>query len=73
MQPIVRKFIKSPYPSEREIKVLKARFGIDTKVMTLEEIGEELGVSRQRVKQIEERLLDKIKIFRGLDKPIARE
>ena len=72
MQPIVREFIKSPYPSEREKFILKYRFGIDCDATTLEAIGLELGITRERVRQLEMRLLDKIKIFRGLDKPIYK-
>ncbi len=45
-----------------EKEVLKLRFGLkDKNPMALEKIGEKLNISRQRVKQIEERALYKIR------------
>jgi len=41
--------------SEREAKILKMRFGFFGDVKTLEEIGKEIGLSRERVRQIEKR------------------
>ncbi len=46
----------------REALVLKDRFGIDTQhALTLEEIGNKLGISRERVRQIENTALRKLK------------
>ena len=46
----------------REATVLKMRFGlIDGRDRTLGEIGEELGVSRERVRQIESEALQKLR------------
>jgi len=48
--------------TERERIVLKMRFGlIDGRDRTLGEIGEELGVSRERVRQIESEALQKLR------------
>jgi RNA polymerase primary sigma factor len=48
--------------SEREAKVLKMRFGLDGyKPMTLEDVGKEFGVTRERVRQIEAKALRKLK------------
>ena len=48
--------------SEREAKVLKMRFGLDThRPMTLEEVGKEFGVTRERIRQIEVKALRKLK------------
>ena len=48
--------------SGREAKVLKMRFGLDThRSMTLEEVGKEFGVTRERIRQIEVKALRKLK------------
>lgn len=46
--------------SEKERVVLQKRFGSDINPRTLGEIGTELGVSRERVRQIEEEALRKL-------------
>jgi len=48
--------------SEREAKVLKMRFGLDGfRPMTLEEVGREFEVTRERIRQIEAKALRKLK------------
>lgn len=48
--------------SPREQTIIKLRFGLDGIVpKTLHEIGEELGLTRERIRQIEERTLAKLK------------
>lgn len=48
--------------SEREIYVIKRRFGFMGPMGTLQEVGEELGVTRERVRQIEEKALRKLRV-----------
>ena len=53
--------------TEREQQIIYARFGFDGgKVKTLEEIGKEIGLTRERVRQIEERALDKLVRMRDI-------
>jgi RNA polymerase primary sigma factor len=48
--------------SERERKVVRLRFGLeDGQVRTLEEVGKEFGVTRERVRQIESKTLAKLR------------
>jgi RNA polymerase sigma factor (sigma-70 family) len=46
---------------ERERDVLRARFGLGRPRRTLDEIATELGISGERVRQIETRALDKVR------------
>ncbi len=48
--------------SEREEKVLRLRFGLDDgRARTLEEVGKEFNVTRERIRQIEAKALRKLK------------
>ncbi|MBU1102830.1 sigma-70 family RNA polymerase sigma factor [Patescibacteria group bacterium] len=48
--------------SPREQKILKMRFGLDDGIThTLEEVGKEFGVTRERIRQIEAKSLEKIR------------
>jgi RNA polymerase primary sigma factor len=55
--------------SPREQKILEMRFGlIDGVAHTLEEVGQEFDVTRERIRQIEAKSLEKIRKLKGLDK-----
>lgn len=46
----------------REQRILKMRFGLDDGIThTLEEVGQEFGVTRERIRQIEAKALEKIR------------
>jgi RNA polymerase primary sigma factor len=53
----------------REQKILKIRFGLEDGVThTLEEVGQEFGVTRERIRQIEAKALEKIRKQETSDK-----
>ncbi len=55
--------------SPREQKILEMRFGlIDGVAHTLEEVGQEFEVTRERIRQIESKALEKIRKMKGLQK-----
>lgn len=46
----------------RELKILNMRFGLEDNIMhTLEETGEEFGVTRERIRQIQAKALEKLR------------
>ena len=52
-------------PKER--KIIELRYGIkDNKVLTLEQIGREFNVTRERVRQVESKALEKLKEHKNL-------
>jgi RNA polymerase primary sigma factor len=52
--------------TDREREVLRLRYGLGlTRELTLEEIGRRLSVTRERVRQIEAKALEKIRAARG--------
>ncbi len=55
--------------SPREKKILEMRFGLEDGVThTLEEVGKEFGVTRERIRQIEAKAIEKIKSFEVIEK-----
>lgn len=53
----------------REQKILKIRFGLEDGVThTLEEVGQEFGVTRERIRQIEAKALEKIRDHKNIKK-----
>ncbi len=51
---------------EREQMVLNAYFGIETEQLTMAEIGEAMGLKRERVRQIRNRALRRLHSFRNI-------
>jgi RNA polymerase primary sigma factor len=50
------------YLTDREQDIVRLRFGLDDgKIRTLEEVGKEFGVTRERVRQIESKTLAKLR------------
>jgi RNA polymerase primary sigma factor/RNA polymerase sigma factor len=49
---------------DREQKIIISRFGLDHKQepLTLKEVGEELGVTKERIRQLEARALNKLRL-----------
>ncbi len=59
---IFEEFLRESAIRERERRVLELRFGIGDDIeRTLESVGQELGVTRERIRQIEERALRKLR------------
>lgn len=72
-----RRFLKLPTPAgigssgllddvlkqltEREQKILRMRFGVNMRAHTLREVGNKLNVTRERVRQIENKALRKLR------------
>jgi RNA polymerase primary sigma factor len=58
---------------DREAKIVKMRYGIDGPRYTLEQVGEEFNVTRERVRQIEQKVVQKLKEHAGLQKILGIE
>ena len=53
---------------DREATVIRMRFGLESyKPMTLREVGENLGLTRERVRQLESQALQKLMNCPGRD------
>lgn len=55
------KAIVASIPQEREQEIITRRFGLDDRKETLEQIGELLGITRERVRQLEKSILNKLR------------
>ena len=59
---------------EREHRIIDARFGLNgKKPMTLEDVGREFGVTRERIRQLQNVALDKMRrALRKKEKPLPQ-
>lgn len=60
----------SPYLDclpENEARVLRLRFGLDREPLTLQEVGNHIGVTKERVRQIEGRAIKRIRQVHGIE------
>lgn len=53
---------------DREAKIIKMRYGIDGPRYTLEQVWEEFAVTRERVRQVEQKVIQKLREHQGLQK-----
>ncbi len=67
MQEVIKRMLDRL--DERERKILVSRFGLGgASEQTLEQLGRELGITKERVRQIESRTLDKVRKYAGEEK-----
>jgi len=57
----VRELLEKVVKDRRELEILKLRFGLEGETYSLREIGKKYGVSRERIRQIQERALKRLR------------
>lgn len=57
----IRKLLNKAKLKDRELAIIKMRFGIDCEQKTLQEIGNMYGLSKERIRQLEKRALTRLR------------
>jgi hypothetical protein len=66
---LINKFFNSFFPFDRQREIITLRYGLlDGKIHTLEQIGNLIGVTRERIRQIEKKLMDRVFFYISLSK-----
>src|SRR6185312_7046614 len=60
-QPIVNEILTTAIEREREREIVTRRYGLFDRKETLEQIGELLGITRERVRQLEKSVMTKLR------------
>jgi RNA polymerase primary sigma factor len=58
---------------EREAKIIKMRYWIDWPKYTLEQVWEEFNVTRERIRQVEQKVIQKLQEHEWLQKMLGIE
>ncbi len=58
---------------EREAKIIKMRYGIDGPKYTLEQVWEEFNVTRERIRQVEQKVIQKLQEHEWLQRMLGIE
>ncbi len=61
-QPIVNEILTSAIEREREREIVTRRYGLFDRKETLEQIGELLGITRERVRQLEKSVMTRLRM-----------
>src|SRR6185312_6239140 len=60
-QPIVNEILTTAIEREREREIVTRRYGLFDRKETLEQIGELLGITRERVRQLEKSVMTRLR------------
>jgi RNA polymerase primary sigma factor len=58
---------------DRESKIIKMRYGIDGPKYTLEQVWEEFDVTRERIRQVEQKVVQKLREHEWLQRMLGIE
>ncbi len=64
-KPIVEDILKAAIERDREREIITRRYGLFDRKETLEQIGELLGITRERVRQLEKSVMTRMRVTAG--------